>query len=339
MRPLVLVLRALGLGDFATGVPALRAVRRAYPEHEIALAAPAVLRPLVEATGAVDRLVPTSAYVRGPLTRVPWRGRRPAVAVNLQGRGPQSHVALLALRPGRLLGFRCASAGFPRGPVWRDAEHEVARWCRMLDWHGVPADPGDLALPPPSPSPPRGDTRPAVARPGGVPPVVIHPGASSPERRWPVRRYAAVAEALAVAGYRVVVTGSAAEEPAARVLAAGAGLPVGAVLAGSTDLATLAALVASARLVISGDTGVAHLATGYATPSVVLFGPMSPARWGPPPDRPRHVALWHGADGLLDITPEEVLGAAGALLAPDRHRPRPARAVVPPCGRSTAGRA
>lgn len=78
------------------------------------------------------------------------------------------------------------------------------------------------------------------------------------------------------------------------------GLAPDAVLAGRTDLGDLAALVAHARLVVSGDTGVAHLATGYGTASVVLFGPVAPARWGPPPDRPWHRVLWHGDGGPGD---------------------------------------
>ncbi|NEA79391.1 glycosyltransferase family 9 protein, partial [Actinospica acidiphila] len=53
--PRVLVLRALGLGDLLAGVPALRALRRGFPGHEIVLAAPAGLAPVAEATGAVDR--------------------------------------------------------------------------------------------------------------------------------------------------------------------------------------------------------------------------------------------------------------------------------------------
>ncbi|MDP8970228.1 MAG: hypothetical protein M3N52_06995, partial [Actinomycetota bacterium] len=59
----------------------------------------------------------------------------------------------------------------------------------------------------------------------------------------------------------------------------------------------LAALVAGAGRVVCGDTGVGHLATALRTPSVLLFGPTSPARWGPPPDRPWHRALWAGSDG------------------------------------------
>ena len=89
---------------------------------------------------------------------------------------------------------------------------------------------------------------------------------------------------------------------------------------GRTDLRGLAAAVAAAARVICGDTGVAHLATALGTPSVVLFGPTPPAEWGPPADRPQHVALHHGGrgdphagepdPGLLEITVDEVLRAA-----------------------------
>ncbi len=82
-------------------------------------------------------------------------------------------------------------------------------------------------------------------------------------------------------------------------------------LAGRTDLVELAAAVAAAGRVVCGDTGVAHLATALGTPSVVLFGPTSPARWGPPADRPQHRVLW--------------AGRAAATLTADRDRPGPAR--------------
>jgi ADP-heptose:LPS heptosyltransferase len=96
------------------------------------------------------------------------------------------------------------------------------------------------------------------------------------------------------------------------------------VLAGRTTSLELAAVVAAARVVVSGDTGVAHLATAYRRPSVVLFGPVSPTLWGPPP-RPQHVVLWHG-DGTGDpwgteldpalarITVDEVTDALDILL-------------------------
>jgi ADP-heptose:LPS heptosyltransferase len=90
-------------------------------------------------------------------------------------------------------------------------------------------------------------------------------------------------------------------------------------------------MVAAAGRVVCGDTGVAHLATAVGTPSVVLFGPSSPALWGPPAERHWHRALWAGTSGdphgrlpdpgLLAITVDQVLEALGDLpAAPARDR-------------------
>jgi ADP-heptose:LPS heptosyltransferase len=73
-------------------------------------------------------------------------------------------------------------------------------------------------------------------------------------------------------------------------VAARAGLPEGSVVAGHLDLTGFAALVAAARLVITADTGAAHLASAYRTPSVVVFGPAPPEEWGPPGGGP-HIVL------------------------------------------------
>ncbi len=311
-RSTVLVLRALGLGDLLTAVPALRGLRAAYPDHRLVLAAPAPLAELAVLTGAVDELLPTAEL--GALT-----GPSPAAAVNLHGRGPQSTQALRALRPGRLLTH--AHPGVP-GPGWETDLHEVYRWCRLLQYFGIPTDPADLGLARPSrPSP-----APAA--------VVVHPGCAFAARRWPAKRYAVVARRLAETGLPVVVTGSCAQRWLASQVAALAGLPQCSVLAGRTSLAQLAALVADASLVVCGDTGVAHLATAYRTPSVVLFGPVSPRHWGPPSQHPQHVALWAGSTGdtfadrpdpgLLRITPADVLAATEIARQGEPSR------VVPP---------
>lgn len=91
------MLRALGVGDLATGVPALRGLRRAFPGEPIVLAAPAWLAPLAALTGAVDRLLPGD----GLDERLPEL--HPAVAVDLHGRDPQSQSLLRATLPWRLL--------------------------------------------------------------------------------------------------------------------------------------------------------------------------------------------------------------------------------------------
>lgn len=332
-RPRILVLRALGLGDLLAGVPALRALRRAMPDHDLVLAAPARLAGAVAATGLVDRLLATSAAGRAVPAELGWAGPAPDLAVDLHGNGPESRGLLAALRPRRLYAY-----AQPDAPEWRDDEHERERWCRLLEGYGLPADPDDLVVPAP--------TAPSPA-PGAV---VLHPGADAPARCWPAERFADVARELSRAGHRVVVTAGAAEGRLAASVADRAGLARGAVFGGTGgDVAfgTLAALIAHARCVVAGDTGPAHLATALGTPSVTLFGPVAPRLWGPPA-LPRHRVLWHpGADDdprpgdahgdrpderLLRITAAEVLEAVRTLPPPAPTGPGTAQAAVPSAG-------
>jgi len=304
--PTAVVLRPLGLGDLLTGVPAIRGIRAAVPDHRLVLATTRALAPLAALIGAVDEVLP--AVELEPLD---WSGPPPELAVDLHGKGPASHVVVAGLHPRRLLTFD--SPGYP-GPTWYAGEHEVRRWCRLVsEGLSVECDPDalDLAVP-------------AVPAPvSGV--AVVHPGAAFPGRRWPPERFAAVARHLAASGLAVAVTGGPAERELALTVAAQAGLDPAAVLAGRTTSLELAAVIAAARVVVCGDTGVAHLATAYRRPSVVLFGPVSPALWGPPP-RSQHVVCWHG-DGTGDpwgttldpalgrITVAEVITALDQLLS------------------------
>jgi len=325
-RPVVAVLRALGLGDLLTGVPALRALADAFPQHHRVLATRAPLAPLARCTGAVDEVVPTDGLAGPPHPRL----GHAAVAVNLHGAGPQSHRLLLAAEPGpgALVAFaHPAVAASAAGPRWRTDEHEVARWCRLLVGHGIPADPGRLDLEPP-PGPPPDGARGAT---------LLHPGAGSPARRWPPARFAAVAAAELARGREVVVTAGPGEAALARGVARRAGLPGRAVHAVGDDVLALGRLVAAAGRVVCGDTGVAHLATALGTPSVVLCGPVSPALWGPPADRPWHRALWAGRSGdphaarpdpgLLALSVDDVLQALSGLEA---RAPRASGRLVRP---------
>jgi ADP-heptose:LPS heptosyltransferase len=297
------ILRALGLGDLLTAVPALRALARAFPRHRRLLAAPAALGPLVELIGAVDELV----HVR-ELEPLPADCHAADVAVNLHGRGPQSHRLILDTGPRRLVAFRNDALPASRGmPEWRAGEYEVGRWCRLLAQCGIPADQSELHLPRPY--------EPAAEAVRGA--TLIHPGAASPARRWPAERFAAIARQEHESGRLVVVTGGAGEQELAAEVARLAGLPDDCSLAGRTDLRLLAGLVAVAGRVVCGDTGIAHLATAFGTPSVVLFGPTPPSEWGPPAGDRSHRVLWAGRrgdphqagtdPGLLDLTPADVL--------------------------------
>jgi ADP-heptose:LPS heptosyltransferase len=308
----VLILRALGLGDFLTAVPAYRGLRQAFPGATITLAAPDALKPLVGLTGAIDGLLPVNGL--GELTAV---SPPPDLAVNLHGAGPESIRDLLATGARRLISHSHPQYPSIAGPRWCQEMHEVERWTRLLNAEGIPADPTVLQLTTPVQAPVVSNA------------VIVHPGASAEVRRWPAGRYAEVARDLASGRHDVVITGSARERRRCLAVARAAALEPDCVLAGRLDLAGLAALVAAARLVISGDTGIAHLASAYQTPSVILFGPTSPRYWGPPADGPFTV-IWRGVTGdphgrwvhpaLLDIGSDEVLAAAEARLGDQRSR-------------------
>src|SRR5688572_3079911 len=204
-RPTLLVLRALGLGDLLTAVPALRALADAFPKHHRVLALPAPLAALALHTGAVHEVIDAA-----PLAPLRWRRPPPDIAVNLHGRGPESHRVLREVDARRCIAFADPDLAWTSGwPAWRGDEHEVARWCRLLTESGIDADPSRLHIAPPAGEPP------ANAR--GA--TVIHPGAASAARRWPAERWIAVARAEVAAGRAVVLTGDATEVDLARGIA------------------------------------------------------------------------------------------------------------------------
>src|SRR4051794_16431056 len=253
--PTCLVLRALYLGDLLTGLPALSMLRGALHRHRILLAAPVTVGTLAVRAAVVDALLPSQELA--PLSAPPDID----IAIDLHGNGPASRDLLAAHQPRRLIAY---SGGRLR---WRQSEHEVTRWCRLV------ADAFDIAPPWPGM---RGLLRtPHPPTDGSSGAVVIHPGAKSVARRWPAERFAAVAHCLVSAGETVVVTGGPGEEALAARVAADAGAQVQLGL----SLDELFEVVAAARLVVCGDTGVGHIAAAFGAPSVHLFGPIPPAQW------------------------------------------------------------
>lgn len=311
--PELVALRALKLGDLLVAVPAVRALRRAHPEHRVVLAVPEWLVPIVELIGGVDAILPTPG-LDNPL---PLQAGRVDIAVNLHGNGPESRDIIDRLQARQTIGHDS-----PRhsGPVWLDGILERKRWARLVEAHGMPADENDVGL-----------LVPAV-RPAFTHAVVIHVGAFYGSRRWPVERFATVAAALAEQGANVLLTGSAKERQRALDVAALAGLPAEVVVAGRMELDEFAALVAAADLLISADTGAAHLASAYGIPSVVLYGPAPPEEWGPPVNGP-HIVLTDASlrkgdtfgdepdPALLAVLSTDVLAASRSLVGQRVIRP------------------
>ncbi|MGB9082173.1 MAG: glycosyltransferase family 9 protein, partial [Desulfuromonadaceae bacterium] len=107
-------------------------------------------------------------------------------------------------------------------------------------------------------------------------------------------------------------------------------------LAGMTTVSETAAVIARSRLVISGDSGVLHIAAGLDIPTVSLFGPSSAAKWAPQGDRhvvmSRHLSCAPcsifgtippcpiAARCISAISPDEVIEAIGRLLSQPPER-------------------
>ena len=111
--------------------------------------------------------------------------------------------------------------------------------------------------------------------------AVIVPGSAHSDKCWPVERFAALAEKISSKfGFSIVATGTKAEKSVIETLRRKTGVTI-ANLAGLTNLRELTALIKSARLVVSNDTGPGHIAAALGVPVVLIFGRSNPARVAP----------------------------------------------------------
>ena len=321
----LVVFRGLYLGDLITATGALRALRHGYPEAEISLVSLPWADGLAPHLAHVDRLLP---YPGAPgldgegneedleefLRRV--RAERFDLAVNMHGRGPTSTRLVVRFGACQTAGF--TAAGSDDAPAldfevpW-DAEAHESRKLLLLAKKVGGLSPGPSEGAEPELRVRLEDDRRARAfLPAGLrkPLALVHPGASVPEKRWPEEAFGRVAKGLFRRGYAVAVTGGSREKRLTRRVA---GLAPGALdLGGRTDLSTLVALVARADVLISNDTGPAHLAYASRTPSVTLFGPSTDVeRWGPL-NRRRHAVL--SGDPISEISANDVVERVEGLV-------------------------
>ena len=115
--------------------------------------------------------------------------------------------------------------------------------------------------------------------------VVLFPGASVPERRWGAERFREMAEWLNNCGLLPVVVGGKGDHGIGDQIVSRCGVN----LAGTTSLTATAAIVAGAILIISGDSGILHIAVGLGVPTVSLFGPGRAKKWAPRGDN--HIVI------------------------------------------------
>jgi ADP-heptose:LPS heptosyltransferase len=285
----IAVVRMLpGLGDLLCAVPALRAIRRAEPSaHVTFIGLPSGVWLRNRFPDYVDRWMSCGTCPGLPEAVPDWAAHqqflaeagaaRFDLAVQLHGDGRVTNAFTESLGARRWGGLRRPGADEwnPLLAPIRPARHEVERCGDALRAVGIPFDDPRLEFPVRARD--RQELR-ALLGSGPQSLAVVHPGASRSDRCWSATAFAAVADHLADRVERVVLTGSTGES--GTVAAVGAAMTARPIdLAGRTSVGALGALLAAARIVVSNDTGVAHLAGAVGTPSVTVFAHSDRRRW------------------------------------------------------------
>jgi heptosyltransferase III len=182
--------------------------------------------------------------------------------------------------------------------------------------------------------------------------AVLHTYPKFNYKMWRPDAWIEVARCLDARGFRIVLSGGADAAERDYVGALAVGMPPGTVnAAGALALGASACLVSRAGIYVGTDTAMTHIAAGVGVPTVALFGPSNPVKWGPWPkghsvhdnpwrrcgsQRVGNVALVQGtescvpcllegcqrnigsfSDCLQHLAPERVIAAIDSLVQPD----------------------
>jgi heptosyltransferase-1 len=328
----LLVVRLGAMGDVIHAMYAVAALRAALPETKIGWAIEERWADLLSPKTLVDdvhivntkqwRISPFSAGTRKQIKNAfgDIRAQKYALAADFQGAIKSALVACFAgadVVAGMATPREAPAKLFYKRRVATNGTHVIEQYCSLAE--AIAAK----ALPVAAPEFPRDNQAEAVIAKkfGGSQIIILNPGAGWPAKQWPAKRYGEVAKALSSEGMKPVINYGPGEEELAREAEAASN---GTAVAVSYSISELIALARYARLFIGGDTGPLHLAAAMKVPVVALFGPTDPARNGPYGTRSvvlrnpaSKTSLSHTREadpGLLQITTEEVIGAARQLL-------------------------
>lgn len=309
----VLVVRFSSIGDILLTTPLVRALARRHPEARLVYITKRAMAPLVADNPHVAEVVALE-----PNEPIRHLGRRLAALGPTHGLDLHGNLRSAALR----LLVRCRWSGYRK----RKMARTLLISTKLDLYRGrVPVAERYFEA-----------ARQLDTRPDGGPPefhlgtgarervgqwlaergladarlAALAPGAAHATKRWPIAHWIALAERLRAAGYRPVVVGGPEDRGLAQQLAAGG---AAANAAGEFSLQETGAVLARARAVVSGDTGVMHMATGVGTPVVALFGP-TVEQFGFFPYRARALVLQRN----LDCRPCSATGTAKCPLG--HHR-------------------
>jgi heptosyltransferase-1 len=346
----LLIVRLSAMGDVIHTLPAVHALRQAFPNAHIGwlieerwaelLCVPgsprrgcrSSLRPLVDEVHSVNlKAWRKSLFSISTLQRIAtaWNDVRDTgydVAIDLQG---AMRSALLARWSGARVVYGAAGPRESPASLWYTRK-AVASGRHVIEQNlsvaeglvghatGPPADVSrDLPCDPQAQQ--RIERR--LAGFGISDFAILNPGAGWGAKRWPAERYGEVARGLGALGLRSVLNYGPGEDELVRFAELASG---GAACAMKCSLTELISLTRRARLFIGGDTGPLHLAAALRVPVVAIYGPTDPARNGPygtqsavlrsPESVTSHARRAAADEGLLAIGSDAVVAAARGLV-------------------------
>lgn len=290
----ILVLNRNHIGDCLLTTPLLRALKRRFPRARVCVSIPASNNDLLITNPHVDEILirpEISSWAAKFKFAGEIRRRDYDIIISLQEKSNfyawATHYATLLKRP------RPTTVGLdhPRTrahydhnvPVLQE-RHEVYKYLDIAALLGCPEERNPvLELTPPPASRERIG---AIASLAGFNPdqrfIGINPGGTKPDKRWPVERFAEVADRCHNAtGLPAMILGGPKDLDKAAAIQGAMTTHRPFVAAGKASLGDTAALLERCRLLVTGDTGPMHMAVALAVPVVALFGPTNPVKFGP----------------------------------------------------------
>ncbi|WP_345947863.1 glycosyltransferase family 9 protein [Mucilaginibacter sp. PAMB04274] len=287
----IAVFRALQLGDMLCIIPAMRALRYAYPTAHITLMGLPWAKSFTERFSSYfDDFIHFPGFPGLP--EQPFDAKETVAFLT----GMQGQFDLLLQMQGNgtvinpmmeLFGSRFTGGFYTPGDFAANTDYympypnygpEPERHVLLMEHLGIPAKGNELEFPLTEQDQADFDALQLPLEPGNY--VCIHPGSRGAWRQWPTEHFATLADYCVEQGYTAVLTGTAGEMPIVESVIGNMKHPA-LNTAGTTALGAMGVLIKNARLLVSNCTGVSHMASAFQTPSIVISMDGEPDRWGP----------------------------------------------------------
>jgi predicted lipopolysaccharide heptosyltransferase III len=285
----ILLIQLKRIGDLILTTPAIAAVREKFPDASLTLVISKECKPLAPAIVGVNKLLVMPRGFAGFGTLTAIAGGKFDYCVDFTRNDRSALLVLLSRARKRIVSFRIKVRSKFRTRFYNEFVEHRMRDMHVIDYHLALLEPLGISSPsrlirlelPKSAREAAGELLSAhnIRRTF----VIFHPGSARAEKFWNAQRWA---EVINQAGDKhdvdLVFTGGSSPLEQTHISEIKSKVRHQIIdLSGKTDLLTLAALIAKARLLITVDSAPMHLASATKTPQVILFGPTNPFHWRP----------------------------------------------------------